>query len=418
MDLFRPEVMEHKRDTWLSDLIAAKPPSRRFLVGIFVVVALIVLAYLCIGERTRREAVSGYVVPEEGLIKVFSYQPGTVTAMKVKEGEFVKRGTVLATISFERRNGEGALRHRIDQSLAQRKLSMEEQRRSSDANFAQQARLVQHRSEKFQGDLATLERSLQAQQERLAVTREMVENEGKLAQEGYVGKAEFLASKVRLLDEENRLRELERQKRMTERELIGAQVELQTLPVRALEARSELLRGQDEIAQQQIENEDRRQNLIIAPADGTVTAIQKGAGKFVAAGHPVLSLVPAGSHLAAQFYVTSDAIGFLRTGSEARMQFIAFPHQKFGSFKGQVVSVSRTAVPAEELPFPVLGNNTGEKEMYYIVQVKPEQNFIMAYGKREMLQPGMRVNAKIWVDRRKLIEWVFEPLYSIAGRTW
>ena len=33
------------------------------------------------------------------------------------------------------------------------------------------------------------------------------------------------------------------------------------------------------------------------------------------------------------------------------------------------------------------------------------------------LQPGMQVEADILLDRRRLIEWIFEPLLSLAGRT-
>lgn len=418
MDLFRPEVMQHKGDHWLSELVAARPPGNRFLAGLFLAVVLVVLAYLCIGERTRRAPVSGYIVPEEGLIKVFSQQPGTVTAMHVKEGQFVRRGTVLARLSFERRTVDGALRHRIDDNLKQRRRSMEVQRRSSDASFAQRTRLARQRIEQYRHDLETLDRSIRVHKERLLLVREMVDGESRLAADGYVGKADLMESRMRLMEQENRLRELERTRLALERELIGAQIELQALPMRALEARSELIRAQDDIAQQQIENEDRRENLLAAPADGTVTAIQKGTGKFAASGQPVLSLVPQGAHLTAHFYVTSDAIGFLRQGSEARLRFSAFPYQKYGSYKGRVVSVSKTAVPAEELPFPVAGDGAGEREMYYIVQIRPEQAFVTAYGQKLALQPGMRVDANVWVDRRRLIEWLFEPLYSLAGRTW
>jgi membrane fusion protein len=34
---------------------------------------------------------------------------------------------------------------------------------------------------------------------------------------------------------------------------------------------------------------------------------------------------------------------------------------------------------------------------------------------KKPLQPGMRVDAKIWIDRRTLIEWIFEPLFIMAG---
>jgi membrane fusion protein len=41
---------------------------------------------------------------------------------------------------------------------------------------------------------------------------------------------------------------------------------------------------------------------------------------------------------------------------------------------------------------------------------------VAAYGRDEPLQAGMQVEANVFLDRRRLIEWVFEPLFSLAGR--
>ena len=103
-------------------------------------------------------------------------------------------------------------------------------------------------------------------------------------------------------------------------------------------------------------------------------------------------------------------MGFIRIGSIAQLQYQAFPYQKFGSHAGKVIRISRTAVAAPELPFPA------PADVYYVVTILPEQNHVLAYGKKESLQAGMQVDADIWLDRRTLLEWVLEPLYSVAGR--
>jgi len=212
------------------------------------------------------------------------------------------------------------------------------------------------------------------------------------------------------------LRDLERQELAQSRDLSTTQSELVSIPARAAMARAELERAEDEVIQQRIENEDRRQTQVLAPADGIVTAIERDSGKFTNGGQPLLSLVPNGAKLQAHFYVTSDAIGFVRNGSETMLQYPAYPYQKFGSFAGRVVNISRTAVPAEELPYPLALNETRGRELYYIVKVQPEKESVTAYGKQEALQAGMRVNGKIRIDRRTLLEWIFEPLYSLSGR--
>ena len=40
----------------------------------------------------------------------------------------------------------------------------------------------------------------------------------------------------------------------------------------------------------------------------------------------------------------------------------------------------------------------------------------MAYGNAQPLQAGMVVEADVLQEKRKLYEWVLEPLYSLTGK--
>jgi membrane fusion protein len=59
--------------------------------------------------------------------------------------------------------------------------------------------------------------------------------------------------------------------------------------------------------------------------------------------------------------------------------------------------------------------NAQAGEPYYRVVVALDLQSVMAYGKAEPLKPGMLLEADILGERRRLIEWVFEPLYSLNG---
>ena len=52
----------------------------------------------------------------------------------------------------------------------------------------------------------------------------------------------------------------------------------------------------------------------------------------------------------------------------------------------------------------------------YRVTVSLSRQFVTAYGKDEPLKTGMLVDADILGERRRLVEWLFEPLYSIKGK--
>jgi membrane fusion protein len=76
-----------------------------------------------------------------------------------------------------------------------------------------------------------------------------------------------------------------------------------------------------------------------------------------------------------------------------------------------VLEVSRSATAASELT-AMLGRTISEP--LYRVLVRLEQQTVSAYGKPEALKPGMTVDADILLDRRRLIEWVLEPLYGVS----
>ena len=58
----------------------------------------------------------------------------------------------------------------------------------------------------------------------------------------------------------------------------------------------------------------------------------------------------------------------------------------------------------------------GAGEPLYRITVDLSAQTIMAYGEARPLQIGMQLEADIMQERRKLYEWVLEPLISITGK--
>jgi membrane fusion protein len=95
------------------------------------------------------------------------------------------------------------------------------------------------------------------------------------------------------------------------------------------------------------------------------------------------------------------------------LRHLAYPHQKFGSHRARVLAVSRNPLLPGELGY---APPDGSREPVYRIKVALDSQSVAAYGRNEPLQAGMQVEADILLDRRRLIEWIFEPLLSLAGR--
>jgi membrane fusion protein len=129
------------------------------------------------------------------------------------------------------------------------------------------------------------------------------------------------------------------------------------------------------------------------------------------------SLLPADAKLQAHLFAPSSAVGFVRADQTVQLRYQAFPYQKFGHQSGAVAQVSRSPLQAAELAgLPLAAAIMASGEPLYRITVTLNQQSVAAYGKAQTLSPGMQLEADVQLDRRRLIEWLFEPVLGIAGR--
>src|SRR5512147_518821 len=102
IELYRQEALDAQRQRHYGTGLRVRSPSLPFLTAGAALVAAAVVTFLCVGQYTRKEHVSGYLAPTLGLIKVYTPQQGTVVEKRVTEGQSVTQGQVLLVVSSER----------------------------------------------------------------------------------------------------------------------------------------------------------------------------------------------------------------------------------------------------------------------------------------------------------------------------
>ena len=147
--------------------------------------------------------------------------------------------------------------------------------------------------------------------------------------------------------------------------------------------------------------EDDDAAVVVAPADLVVGVIHASPGQEVTVGQSLIELIPAQGHLEAQLRIAPTAIGFIKSGQSVELRYDAFPARKFGHAQGKIVSVSPLTAA----------------DGFYRAQVTLEHDYVQAFGERIALRPGMSFTGEIVIDRRSLLEWLFEPLYAFGGRS-
>ena len=358
-------------------------------------------------------------MPEPGLVRVVAPQPGVIMRLHVRDGDEVTEGSALVTLSTEvQSEAFGAtqteivnrLKNRRDSLVAERELNRKLLREEMDGLAKRIAAL---RSER--GHL-TGEIEIQRAQAKLA--RETVERLRPLKDRGLVTAPRLEGAEGNRLDQASKLSALERQLTTAGRERLILEAEREALPLRTESRLAELDRNDAALEQQLVEAEARRQFVITAAQAGTVTALRAAQGSSANTATPLLSIVPAGSELRAQLFVPSKAIGFIRPGQDVQLRYEAFPFHKFGHHQGAVSGVSLSAVAPNELGAQLAGLTSllSGDEAVYLVTVRLASQTVTAYGDAVPLQPGMQLQADILIETRRLIEWVFDPLFTLTGK--
>ena len=122
--LFRPEALEHRDRDWLGSIQLTRPVSLSVLTWFAVLVAASVVAYLVLGEYTRKARVTGYLVPDRGVIRLVAPQPAIVVESHAADGRTVHRGDVLFVLDIGQSTLSGDTQAAVQSSLALRERSL------------------------------------------------------------------------------------------------------------------------------------------------------------------------------------------------------------------------------------------------------------------------------------------------------
>ncbi|KZC18465.1 anibiotic ABC transporter [Rhodanobacter denitrificans] len=412
--LFRQEVVDARRGEWLGSIIVAAPLSRWLLTALVLALAAAILLFLFFGHYTRRETVTGQLVPSAGLLNIAAPSAGTVARVEVHDGQVVKAGDVLLKLSSEQDSAALGDTH----ALVGQQLDIQRSRLQADLFnqkqwSKQQADAFQAKTALLRSQLTQIAGQLAIQQKQVNSNQELLEKIEPLAAKGFVSAVQIQQQETAVLDAQAQYKALVRQQLDMRQQLEATQQQLAQLPLDDVTKRNDTERQLASLTQSMAQNEMQRAVVLRAPRDGVVSTVLLKDGQMVSAGRPLLSILPAGSTLRAQLLVPSRAIGFIEPGSRVVLRYQAFAYQKFGQQYGRVTDISRSALSSADI-VALVGQSSQQQEPLYRVQVALDSQHVLAYGREEPVKPGMALDADILMDRRRLIEWVFEPLYGMA----
>ncbi|TXN07405.1 HlyD family efflux transporter periplasmic adaptor subunit, partial [Methylobacterium sp. WL122] len=387
------------------------------LAWFFGLMIVLAVAALFLGRFARTESVRGYVSAVTGLSRLDARAPGIVASIDVRQGQTVKRGQRLMQVQLRERTAGGVSTVAADRtSLTERRAVLEVQRERLTEFLARAEREwteIDANTETvgaaFDGQEAILRQGLREQSATVARVQVYLD-------QGYATRDALNAQRRTLLDYGRQMAEL-KARRAEMRQQSAERVRTQRYGLAEKEGQLASVRNELSGIAAQIAGLAAQSHLdVIAPADGQVAGLFVEAGASVAADQVLAVVGDVGADPVVVLDVPARAVGLAKVGQRVVLKYDAFPFKTFGIGHGVVASISGTPQrAASENPAAQDPQGPGRQSTYRI-EVVPESRTMRAYGVDEPIRLGSTLSADIVVERRRLIDWVLDPIRAMRGR--
>jgi membrane fusion protein len=415
--LFRAEAVDAQRQAWLGRVQLVRPLSLTIVTSGVLVALIAVAVFLALAHYTRRATAPGVLVPDRGLIRLVPSAAGVVLERRVVEGQAVRAGDVLFVLALERPQLAAGGEEEVRRSLDERSRSLAAAARQQQALARSREAALTRRLAALEREIAQLGAEAALQGQRLVLAEQSLARLQSLQSEQFISPAQVQTKGEEVLALKAAAQSLERQRAALERERSELEGERQALPLVAGGQVGLIERELAQLAQESAQQQGERQIVVRAPQAGTVSAVLAEPGQSVSPASALASLVPEGAKLQAHLYAPSSAVGFVRPTMAVQLRFEAFPYQRYGHWPGRVIEVSRVPLAPSELAalaLPAQGPAA-------VASGEPLFRITVALDERRAVDPmplvaGMRLAADVLLERRRLVEWLFEPLTAWRGR--
>ena len=401
--MFREEVIEGRKAKFRGRASIAIPLSWRIVTAFAVISLVSVFCFLALTPFSRSVTVQGTLARSAGVADIVVPRLGTISYVSVTDGQFVTRGTVLATLETDHYGqGSEGVGAAATEAISEQETLTGAQAAAAVSKAKLDVRAAHSRAAAIANEIALIEKQMVAQSGLIETAERDLERIRGIAKNGFISRhdvqvrEETLVSRQLALSQSQQLliaRKLARDEALNEANSV--QVSGQSEQARLAVALKDFERARAEA-------ESEQSYTLRSPIAGRATAVTANVGKTVSAGEVVMSVEPRISKLIAELRISSEAVGFIQEGQSVRLAIDAFPYQRFGRISGKIISVASA---------PTVSANAATKP-YFLAKVELNDPSVKAFGRKESLRPGMMAEANVEIARQSFFAWLFEPLFA------
>lgn len=411
--MFRKEALKHQKWKSTAVLLSSIPSWLVFLLSFVITVSFIL--YVTFGSYTRREIIMGEVVMQPHPITLSASKSGYISEYYVEINQPIKKGDPLFKITLDRITDSGNVGvnsinsiktqiQKLDHMIALIKANQTETLSNLEKQIAKNRKIYTDTQKYFTEVAKSTEDYLQ--------TLKKYEN---LMKKGYSANDEVALQRSRYFDQKSLRNSLQEKLIQQESAIISLENEVES---RKTDFQNQIIRyelQQNDLEIRLMEFESVSELIVNAPLDGLVESVSVTVGQVIREGDTLAQMIPANKgEYQLVMWVPNSAISFIKPEDKLNIRYEAFPFEKFGQFDGTIKHISTVPASLQELAFykniPAADPNN---PLYKIVVSISDQK--VEYNDTSLaFLSGMKAEATLFLENRKLYEWMLFPLYNVT----
>lgn len=398
------------------------------MISMAIVVFLVWAGFTNINEVARTP---GEAVPMGYQQTVQHLEGGMVKNIAVREGEIVKEGQVLISLSdaglvedisrvrskqlsldmqaerlrafvedrqpeFKKFEAEGATPKMISDQMTFFK-------DMSDARETEKQIIRDQIAQKKQA-IGSLETDLSKVQQNLKIAQDVFWRRQQLNEKGYVSDIQVLEDRRSVNSAQGEIKALKNEILVAKEEIKEFEGRLESLTATHRDEANQKLdhvlaeRAQNNELIKKVENRIERLD-IRAPTHGLVKGLAVNTvGAVVQPGQTIMEVVPLDKPLEVQVKISPQDIGHLKVGQPVQVKFSTYDFSRYGFVKGTLDQISATTFQGDK----------GER--FYQGRILLDQNYV-GNDPSNVVMPGMTVMADVITGEKTILQYMLKPIH-------
>lgn len=416
--MFRQEAIDSSKGHWQGSalLLPGLPPIIMWTATATFIIAF--MMFVIWGSYTRRVNVSGEVSTFPRAANVYSSVQGVVINQFVSEGTTVKAGDAVYKIDVSKSTGAGVVSEEQAADINNQISRVTEIIKKIEDNKKKTLDMMEKQKEKYTAAFVNSNSIIRRAMEGIRIMKENMQNYERYQSEGLINKDQLTNQIALYYQQQNALLDLTGQNEQNSLQITSLETQIQTQAADFDNQINQMELQRYELQKELVNTQANGVVVIRALKDGRIDSLSVTAGQMVNAGDSLFQIMPVNiRNYNLVVWVPNEAIPYIKKGDKVNIRYDAFPMEKFGQFSGEISVISTAPASTQEMmTYQGAPAHTPSANMtYYKVIVRPEKNAVEYGGRSLLLQNGMKAESTLFLERRKIYQWMLSPLYDMKN---